>query len=237
MSQMPSSGQQPAAPELILALDVDTISKAHNFISILYPQVKIFKVGLQLFTQAGPSIIEYIRKKGAGVFLDLKFHDIPNTVACAVRQAVGQQVEMMTLHASGGAVMLQAASRAATEESEKLKIRKPVLLGVTVLTSQEAAPGEVLRLAAQSLESGLGGVVCSVREAAFLRGELKQQFVIVTPGIRPDIKSADDQKRTATVAEAVKAGSDFLVVGRPILEAADPLKAVEEYLRDIHRKA
>jgi orotidine-5'-phosphate decarboxylase len=223
-------------PEVILALDVDTVSKAQNFIDILYPQVKVFKVGLQLFTQAGPAIIEYIRKKGAGVFLDLKFHDIPNTVACAVRQALRLQVGMMTLHASGGAAMLQAASRAAAEESEKLKIRKPVLLGVTVLTSQVAAPGEVLRLASQSLENGLGGVVCSVREAALLRREIKQQFVIVTPGIRPDTKSADDQKRTATVAEAVEAGSDFLVIGRPILEAADPLKTVDEYLKSIRHK-
>ncbi len=230
---MNQTGRQ---PEIILALDVDTISKAHNFVNILYPQVKVFKVGLQLFTQAGPAIIEYIRKKGAGVFLDLKFHDIPNTVACAVRQAVSLQVEMMTLHASGGAAMLQAASRAATEESEKLKIKKPVLLGVTVLTSQVADPGEVLRLASQSLENGLGGVVCSVREAELLRRQIKQRFVIVTPGIRPDTKSADDQKRTATVAEAVEAGSDFLVVGRPILEAADPLKTVDEYLKDIRHK-
>jgi orotidine-5'-phosphate decarboxylase len=237
---MSQTGRQPAAdnrkPEIILALDVDTITRAHTFIDILYPHIKVFKVGLQLFTQAGPAIIEYIRKKGAGVFLDLKFHDIPNTVACAVRQAVRLQVEMMTLHASGGAAMLKAASAAAEEEAEKLKIKKPVLLGVTVLTSQEAAPGEVLRLASQSLECGLGGVVCSVRETALLRKEIPRQFVIVTPGIRPDSKSADDQKRTATVAQAVEAGSDFLVVGRPILEAADPLKAADAYLKEIHRQ-
>ncbi|MFA5118720.1 MAG: orotidine-5'-phosphate decarboxylase [Candidatus Omnitrophota bacterium] len=223
-------------PEIILALDVDTLARAHAFIDTMSPRVKVFKVGLQLFTQAGPAIVEYVRKKGAGVFLDLKFHDIPNTVACAVRQAVRLQVEMMTLHACGGAAMLKAACAAAEEESEKLKVKKPILLGVTVLTSQEAAPGEVLRLASQSLECGLGGVVCSVREAALLRKEIPRQFIIVTPGIRPDAKSADDQKRTATVAQAVGAGSDFLVIGRPILEAADPLKAVDAYLKEIHRQ-
>lgn len=214
-------------PSLILALDVDTLQKARQFIGSLYPQVRIFKIGPVLFTAYGPAIIKLISKKGAEVFLDLKFHDIPNTVAAAVRQAVRLKVKMLTLHTQGGTEMIKAAVKAAEEESRLTRIKRPLLIGVTVLTSQEAAPKEVLRSARLGIENGLDGVVCSVKEAASLRKAIKKDFIIVTPGIRAKDTVADDQKRTATAAEAMDAGSNFLVVGRPILNAENPLEAVK----------
>ncbi len=217
-------------PRVILALDVDNLQKAKYFINKLYPKVKIFKVGAQLFTAFGPKIVEAINKKGAEVFLDLKFFDIPNTVANAVRQAVRLKVKMLTMHILGDEEMLKQALAAAKEEAGRLKVKRPLLIGVTVLTSKEANSSDVLTLAKLGLESGLDGVVCSVREAALLRKEIKKKFVIVTPGIRPAGASRNDQKRTATVEEAIRAGSDFLVIGRPILEATDPLKAAEALL-------
>ena len=214
--------------KIILALDVDTFSKAKYFVEKLYPKVKIFKVGLQLFTVCGPRIIEFIHKKGAGVFLDLKFFDIPNTVACAVRSAARLKVKMLTLHIVGGESMLKAAVEAAKQESRHLKTRRPFLIGVTILTSQEACPAEVLRLTKLALGCGLDGVVCSAQEAALLRREIKKKFIIVTPGIRLNREIRDDQKRTATAKQAVKAGSSFLVVGRPIIESPTPLSALKD---------
>lgn len=221
------------APSIVLALDVDDIRRAKCFVNKLYPKVKIFKVGLQLFTAAGPSIIESIHKKGAGVFLDLKFFDIPNTVSNAVIQAVRLKVEMLTLHISGGEEMIAAAVETAKEESFRLRIKPPLLIGVTILTSQKARFEEVLKLAELGINSGLDGVVCSVWEARLLRKRIKRKFLIVTPGIRPDKTGSDDQKRIATVSEAVSAGSDFLVIGRPILEAGNPLSVVKDMLTDI----
>jgi orotidine-5'-phosphate decarboxylase len=219
------------APEIILALDVDDLKKAKYFVNKLYPRIKIFKVGIQLFTLAGPGIVEFINKKGAQVFLDLKFFDIPNTVANAVRAAVRLKVKMLTLHILGDVDMLKQALTAVRQESRRLKIKRPLLVGVTVLTSKEANPSEVLILARMGLESGLDGVVCSAREAPLLRKKINRKFVIVTPGIRLDGTPSDDQKRTATVREAIKAGSSFLVIGRPVLKAKDPLKAAEELLK------
>lgn len=217
-------------PKLILALDVDNFSQAKYFINKLYPKIKIFKVGCQLLTACGPKIIEFINHKGGEAFLDLKFFDIPHTVANAVRQAARLKVRMLTLHILGDEEMLKAAVKAAKEESLRLKVRPPLLIGVTVLTSKEAKCSDVLTLARIGIDSGLDGVVCSAREARFLRREIKKKFVIVTPGIRPDKALKHDQKRTATVSEAIKAGSDFLVIGRPILEAKDPLKIVKEII-------
>lgn len=213
---------------LILALDVDGFEKARRFINLLYPKIKIFKVGSQLFTACGPKIVEYIHKKGAQVFLDLKFHDIPNTVANTVRQAVRLKVKMLTLHISGGEQMLKEAVKAAKDEALHLKVKKPLLVGVTVLTSQEASREDILRLAKSGLSCGLDGVVCSAQEVKFLRENIKGKFVIVTPGIRPKTGSTDDQKRVATANEALKAGSSFLVVGRPILEAKDSQEVLRE---------
>ncbi|MDD5165952.1 MAG: orotidine-5'-phosphate decarboxylase [Candidatus Omnitrophica bacterium] len=217
--------------KIILALDVGNLKKAKYFVHKLYPEIKIFKVGLQLFSIGGPEIVKFVQNKGAEVFLDLKFFDIPNTVANAVTAAVQLKVKMLTLHISGGEEMLKIAVKAAKEASRRLKLKKPLLIGVTVLTSKKASPRAVLGLAKKGLHCGLDGVVCSAREATFLRGKIKKNFVIVTPGIRPKDAGASDQKRTATVAEAIKSGSNFLVIGRPILEAADPLRAAKEIIK------
>lgn len=213
--------------KLILALDVDNLKKAKYFVNKLYPKIKIFKVGIRLFTVAGPRIVKFINKKGAKVFLDLKFFDIPSTVAHTVRQAVRLEVAMLTLHILGDEEMLKTAVRAAKDEAKRFKLKRPLLIGVTVLTSKETNFSDVLTLAKIGLDCGLDGVVCSAQEAALLRQKIKKKFIIVTPGIRPTKLGADDQKRTATVDEAIKAGSDFLVVGRPILEAKDPMAVVE----------
>jgi orotidine-5'-phosphate decarboxylase len=217
--------------DIILALDVDSLGKAKYFVRKLYPKIKIFKVGAQLFTLTGPKIIEFINKKGAEVFLDLKFFDIPHTIANAVRAAVRHRVKMLTLHILGDEKMLKAAVSAAKEEAKKTRLKRPLLIGVTVLTSKAANSSDVLTLAKIGIESGLDGVVCSAREASLLRQKIKKKFLIVTPGIRPVGKTSDDQKRTATIEEAVKAGSNFLVIGRPILKAQDPLKATKEILK------
>lgn len=220
-------------PQIILALDVDTIALARQFVDRLYPKIKIFKVGAQLFTSCGPEIIELIRARGAEVFLDLKFFDIPNTVSRAVAAAARLGVKMLTLHILGDEEMLGAAVLEAENEAKKLDKPRPLLIGVTVLTSKEAASSDVLTLAKIGLECGLDGVVCSAREAAYLRQEIKKDFLIVTPGIRIGSQARHDQKRVVTVKEAVEAGSNFLVVGRPILEVKDPLSAVDEILKDI----
>ncbi|OIO35122.1 MAG: orotidine 5'-phosphate decarboxylase [Candidatus Omnitrophica bacterium CG1_02_44_16] len=217
-------------PCLIVALDVDSFAKAKKLVDALCPLVKIFKVGSQLFTLAGPASVEYIKKKKADVFLDLKFHDIPNTVANALRSVVPLEVKMLTLHVAGGDDMLRAAVKAATDGSASIKVKRPLLIGVTVLTSKPAAPGVVLSLAQEAMDCGLDGVVCSVKEAELLRQNIGNEFVIVTPGIRLDGAVKDDQKRIATVSEAVAAGSDFIVVGRPIVEAPDPLAAAKEFI-------
>jgi len=223
----------PAKPEVILALDVDTFKEAKYFINKLYPKIRIFKVGIRLFTACGPEIVEFIHKLGAQVFLDLKFFDIPNTVASAVRVAVNLRVKMLTLHILGGQDMLKQALRATREEAGRLKVKPPLLIGVTVLTSKETTSSDVLALARLGVKSGLDGVVCSVREIPLLRIKIKGRFVTVTPGIRPGRAGHDDQKRVATVKDAVSAGSNFLVIGRPILRARQPLRAAEELLGDI----
>ena len=217
-------------PQIILALDVDTLVRAKQVVKKLYPHIKIFKVGAQLFTGCGPKVVEFIRRKGAEVFLDLKFFDIPNTVAHAVRQAVAMKVKMLTLHILGDEEMLKAAVAAAKDEARRLKVKRPLLIGVTVLTSKETASSDVLTLARIGIGCGLDGVVCSVREVPLLRKQIKKKFLFVTPGIRPVGGYAHDQKRTSTVEDAKKAGSNFMVIGRPILEARDPVSAVKQLI-------
>jgi orotidine-5'-phosphate decarboxylase len=217
--------------KIILALDVDNFKKAKYFVNRLLPKIKIFKVGMQLFTACGLEAVEFINKKGAEVFLDLKFFDIPNTVAHAVRSCVRHKVKMLTLHILGDEEMLRQAVAAAKDESKRLRIKRPLLIGVTVLTSKEANPSDVLTLAKIGIECGLDGVVCSAREARYLREQIKKKFIVVTPGIRADGAVKNDQKRTATLSEAIAAGSNFLVIGRPILKAKDPLKAASELLK------
>ncbi len=221
-------------PQLILALDVDTIESTADFVDKLYPKIKIFKVGSQLFTAYGPRVVELIHEKGAEVFLDLKYLDIPNTVSNAVAEAVRLKVKMLTLHISGGKEMIEAAVESARYQAKVSGLKRPLLIGVTVLTSQKAHPAEVLKLARQGLASGLDGIVCSAREAADLRKKIKKDFLMITPGIRTNNSVQDDQQRTATVTEAVKSGSNFLVIGRPILKAVDPVKKAKELLGDLH---
>jgi orotidine-5'-phosphate decarboxylase len=221
------------SPKIILALDVHTIEEARGFVDSLYPKINIFKVGSQLFTAYGPKVIELLHKKGAQVFLDLKYFDIPNTVAAAVAAAVRLKVKMLTLHISGGEEMLRAAVASAKQQARISKINRPLLIGVTVLTSANTHKKRVFDLAETGINCGLDGVVCSVKEAAILRREIKKDFFIVTPGIRANNSIPDDQKRVATVKQAVEAGSNFLVIGRPILKAENPQAKAEELLGDL----
>lgn len=229
------------APKLILALDVEDFEKAKYFVDLLYPEVKTFKVGLQLFTARGREVIQYIKAKGAGVFLDLKFFDIPNTVANAAKEVVHMKaVSMFTLHAQGGLEMMRKARQAVKEEALKLGIKAPLIIGVTVLTSEKNRGNilpSVLKLASHAKQAGLQGIVCSVREAKSVRKRLGRKFVIVTPGIRQAQDKKTDQRRSATAGQACEAGSNYLVVGRPILQARDPLKAAQEILSEIRKRS
>jgi len=215
---------------VIVALDVPGADKALALADQLGDEVSFYKIGLSLFTLEGPAVVRELRARGKRIFLDLKFHDIPNTVARAVESAAALDVELLTLHTTGGAAMMRAAREAAGEHG-------PRLLGVTLLTSMSAhAVGEVwgrdvateqevLRLAGHAAESGLHGVVASPLEAARIRQRHGPGFLVVTPGIRAAGDAAGDQVRTATAAQATAAGADYLVVGRPIIAAADPRAA------------
>ncbi|MFH1413581.1 MAG: orotidine-5'-phosphate decarboxylase [Candidatus Omnitrophota bacterium] len=223
--------------QIILALDVDNLRQAKYFVNKLYPTIKIFKVGSQLFTACGPKIIQFINKKGARVFLDLKFNDIPNTMVNAAKEAVKYKVAMFTVHTLSGPTALK-------EVAKLCKHSKTKAIAVTILTSicqhflkdlgiKRKLFREVLYLAGVAKRSGLSGVVCSVEEARMVRRKLGKNFLIITPGIRPKRTKRDDQKRIATAEEAVQAGSDYLVIGRPILNARDPLLVVREILQSI----
>lgn len=220
---------------LIVALDVDNLEKAKALVEKLYPLVKIFKIGSQLFTACGPEAIKMVHKEGARVFLDLKFHDIPNTVAKAVKAAKDMGVFMINVHASGGKKMLEAAVSARGRE------KTPLILAVTVLTSLDTkglrdigikkSPltyAEELAYLAKS--AGLDGVVCSAGETAGIRRACGSKFIIVTPGIRPPGYRKQDQKRIATPEYALRCGADYIVVGRPITKAKDPLLAAKTML-------
>ena len=233
--------------ELILALDLETFEKARRLIDDLDDSVGIFKVGSQMFTAYGPFITRYLQSKGKKVFLDLKFHDIPNTVASAVKSAVSLSVSpthdpdfaplyMLTIHTAGGKEMLEAAVKAGVEQAKLLGVARPLIVGVTVLTSTSRdahLETTVLERARLARDSGLDGVVASVEEAAMVRRELGPQFLIVTPGIRPAEASLNDQKRVATPAMAIEQGSNFLVVGRPIIQAQSPRAAALKILEEM----
>ena len=203
-----------------------------------------FKIGKELFVAAGPDIVRRVRATGAPVFLDLKFHDIPNTVAKAVASAVRLDVQMLTLHASGGSEMMRAAEKAAQDTAKMLGRPVPLVLGVTVLTSSNretlAEIGcdvdpeqQVLRLARLAAASGLRGLVCSPLEIVALRKILPAEIQLVTPGIRTGSEKADDQKRTLTPREAMEAGASWLVIGRPIYAAENPRAAAEKILESL----
>ncbi len=212
--------------KIIIALDVNTIKDLERLLSILSPHVRIFKVGMELFYSCGPKALDIIRKYDKEIFLDLKFHDIPNTVKNSAKAATRLGVFMFNVHASGGGDMMKAALEGATEASEKMGIDRPRILGVTVLTSMEARGEQVLGLAKSAKEAGLDGVVASPKEAALIRKEIGKGFLIVTPGVRPEGSEKQDQKRIATPKKAFQAGADYIVIGRPITKAKDPLKAI-----------
>ena len=226
-------------PKIIVALDFDTAEEALKLVSQLKPEACRLKVGKELFTTAGPALVEKLAGAGFDVFLDLKFHDIPNTVAAACKAAARLGVWMVNVHAMGGSKMLLAAR----EALEGLNTR-PRLIAVTVLTSMgrqdlqeigmDAEPQDaVLKLARLASSCGLDGVVCSAREAVLLRRELGQTFQLVTPGIRPANAAKDDQNRVMTPTEALRMGADYLVIGRPITQADDPLRVLNELNQEI----
>lgn len=226
---------------IIVALDVPDAESALKLATQLAPVVGAFKVGKELFTAAGPDIVRRIRTAGGNVFLDLKFHDIPNTVAKAVEAAVRLDVQMLTVHTCGGPAMLRAAEDAAQKTAAALGLTPPLVLGVTVLTSLDssdlAAVGvnsdvasQVERLAKLAAASGLRGLVCSPLEIALLRKVLPAEIQLVTPGIRPAEAKADDQKRTMSPKDALAAGANWLVIGRPITAATNPRTAAEKIL-------
>jgi orotidine-5'-phosphate decarboxylase len=233
---------------ILVALDVESATAAGALADQLRGSVAGFKIGKQLFTAEGPAVVRALADRGDRVFLDLKFHDIPTTVAGAVAAAVSTGAWMVNVHASGGRAMMAAAAAAATAAAATWQRQRPLVIGVTVLTSLDAAGlretgversvlDQVVHLARLSQEAGLDGVVASPREIGAIRAACGPDFLIVTPGIRPRTGKApaDDQARTLGPAEAVAAGASFLVVGRPITAAADPRAAAEQMAADIAR--
>ena len=229
---------------IIVALDVPAADAALKLAGQLAPVCGGFKIGSELFTAAGPDIVKKVRATGAFVFLDLKFHDIPNTVAKAVASAVQLDVQMLTVHASGGFKMLKAAEESAQEAAWRLGRTPPLVLGVTVLTSLDAGAlreigmdvnveYQVRRLANVAVNAGLRGLVCSPQEVAKLKQFLPANMQLVTPGIRAGTEKADDQKRTLTPREAIQAGANWLVIGRPIYAAENPRAAAGKILSEI----
>ncbi|MGL5336105.1 MAG: orotidine-5'-phosphate decarboxylase [Enterovibrio sp.] len=227
-------------PTIIVALDYSNLADALAFADSVDPTLCRLKVGKELFTHCGPTVVRELHARGFELFLDLKFHDIPNTCAKAVQAAASLGVWMVNVHASGGERMLLAAR----EALEKFGAQRPLLTAVTVLTSMEqsdllsigitaCAQEQVLRLAALTKNCGLDGVVCASHEASFLKAQLGSSFALVVPGIRPLGAASGDQRRIKTPLEAKTAGADFLVIGRPITQAADPAKKLQEIYQSL----
>jgi len=235
--------------KLIIALDVDTAQKARELVSTLRGIAGMFKIGSQLFTAAGPDLVREIISSGERVFLDLKYHDIPNTVAQAGVEATRLGVTIFNLHASGGSEMMRRTAEAVSACAEAEGIPRPLVIAVTVLTSandvalqevgHNATTAELVpRLASLAEESGMDGVVASPQEVGIVRSIVKRHdFVVITPGIRPRDGQMADQKRVTTPSEAILSGADYIVVGRPILEARDPVQAAREILDEMQSSA
>lgn len=233
-----------ARERLIFALDVDEFEEAERWVKLLHDKVGIFKVGKQLFTRCGPEVVHMVRGEGGEVFLDLKYHDIPNTVAMAGAEAAKLGVRMFNLHALGGRQMMERAAAELDRRFPKGDPGRPLLLAVTILTSATAETLRevgidrsidemVPRLALLAKQAGLDGVVASPKEVGLIREACGADFAIVTPGVRPSFAALDDQKRVTTPAEAIAAGVDYLVIGRPISAAADPVAAAELILEEM----
>ncbi len=234
-----------AKNKLIVALDVDSAGQALELFELLRDDVGMFKIGMQLFTAAGPDVVRKIIARGSRVFLDLKYHDIPNTVAKAGVEATRLGVSLFNIHASGGRDMMKKTADAVSEVAQRENLARPKVLAVTVLTSVDANTlkeigideeprSMVTRLASIAAECGLDGVVASAQEAKAIREKVSRpDFVIVTPGIRSATSPSDDQRRTMTIADAVAAGADYVVVGRPILSASDPAAAAQRFVQEI----
>jgi len=230
-----------AKDRLIVALDVDTIERANELIDILSPEVEVFKIGIAPFTAFGQVLLEKLDKMGKKVFLDLKFHDIPNTVMNAAERAAEKNVFMMNFHCIGGLKMLEAAVKGARAGEGG---GKTILLGVTVLTSMDEREmqsigltgdlqDKVLEFASLAYKAGLDGVVASAKEARSIKKRIGKQFIVVTPGVRPDWAQAGDQKRILSPRQAIDEGADYIVVGRPVIQAEDPALAAKKIIDEI----
>ncbi|MGI6412221.1 MAG: orotidine-5'-phosphate decarboxylase [Syntrophomonadaceae bacterium] len=235
-----------ASERIILALDVNTRDEALKWVDRLGRFIKIFKVGMQLYYSAGPQVIKEINDAGGRVFLDLKFHDIPNTVAAAGRIAVNLNCFMFNVHAAGGREMMQTVVTEVKNEAQKKGFQPPMILAVTVLTSlaEEQVKREmfvtekklnelVVAWAMMAKESGLSGVVCSPNEIQDIRKKCGHGFKIVTPGVRPRWSDRNDQKRITTPRQAIDWGADYVVIGRPITKSEDPIKAVQAIIHEM----
>ncbi|HUR70923.1 MAG TPA: orotidine-5'-phosphate decarboxylase [Candidatus Limnocylindrales bacterium] len=229
---------------LIVALDFDTLEQATDLVRQLSGEVGMFKIGKQLFTHAGPQAVRQIQELGGEIFLDLKFHDIPNTVAKAAIEATRLGVKMFNVHASGSLEMMRMTVKEVKRVCRQQKLRKPIMLAVTVLTSlnqddlervgvERKVSDQVVRLALLTKEAGMDGVVASPHEVGDIREACGRRFVIVTPGIRPADKNRNDQQRVMTPQDAVCGGVDYIVVGRPIIEARDPVSAARAIVADM----
>ena len=235
---------QSVRERLILALDVDGLDKVKALVRELVDHVGMFKVGKQLFTHAGPAVVRMIQEMGGEIFLDLKFHDIPNTVAKAAVEATRMGVKMFNVHASGSLEMMRCAVKEVRQVCRRESLRYPTMLAVTVLTSLSqkdlervgvvgGVADQVVRLALLSREAGMDGVVASPQEVADIRAACGRRFIIVCPGIRPHKGKLDDQKRVMTPREAIRAGADYIVVGRSVLEAKEAVAAARQILAEM----
>ncbi|RKY39842.1 MAG: orotidine-5'-phosphate decarboxylase [Candidatus Omnitrophota bacterium] len=240
-----NSSSNSVSNRLIVSLDVDNLKKAQRLVEEVSPWVRVFKVGYRLFTRAGREIVEFIQHKGAEVFLDLKFYDIPHTVRECARSLVHLKVSMFDVHTMGGFRMMQETVEVCVKEARRLKVRKPLILGVTLLTSfdsrmlkeigiEKGIEEYTLYLARLAKKAGLDGVIASAREIEILRNELGKEFLIITPGIRLlDKIKEDDQKRTSNPREAIKKGADYIVIGRPIINSSSPQEMVRRIVEEI----
>ncbi len=236
--------KQEARKRLIFALDVDDLTTARSWVEKLHENVGLFKVGKQLFTRCGPEVVKMVQDHGAGVFLDLKYHDIPNTVAQAAVEACKLGVKIFNVHALGGAEMMRKTVEEVDSYCASAGIERPMMLAVTILTS---STGDTLRmvgidrpvaemvprLAKLAQDAGFDGVVASPKEVTLIRAACGDDFAIVTPGVRPTFAALDDQKRVTTPTDAIRAGATALVIGRPISAASDPLEAAGNILTEI----